>query len=277
MSVGHSRRTPAKHKLMSSIIGREVGAASKNPAIDRHVWKDLCAGDGIPVDGRGWCEGCSPGIFAYHATHAKKPVDLELYEIKPATYDRLIESLKLRLPELGYENKGDCWQFRDMVTLRTFNASGSDAGVDDIGRRDAVLISNDPNAITDWAMRPTFAAEIEARTPWFRSISTMGCNAAGLKRLSLEERMGWFRLIEQQESALPRHRDLLLAAIDGDASQWAYLLNDPVKWRGTQEKVAVSAFARYAYRLETAWYGTQRAAYEQMKRRLFLTKTELEW
>lgn len=274
MTVGRSRRTPAKHELMRSIVGREVGAANSLAYVDRLVWLDLTAGDGIPDEARGWVQGCSPGILAYHATKSKKPVDLTLYEIKPATYDRLAESLRLQLPALGYEDKGDCWCYRDTVVLRAVNASGALAKVDGIGRRDAVLVSNDPNAITDWAMRPTFAAEITARTPWFRSISTMGCNPAGLKRLPLDDRMSWFRLIEQQESALPAYRDLLLAAIEGDDAQWAYLLNDPVKWRATQERMALSAFARFDYRLDIAWCGTQRTAFEEMKRRLFLTKAE---
>jgi hypothetical protein len=274
MTVGRSRRTPAKHELMRSIVGREIGAANFMTAIHRLVWLDLTAGDGVPDDDRSWWHGCSPGILAHHAVRSTKPVDITLYEIKPRTYDRLLINLKGYLPGLGYSDVGDCWHHGETVVLRVVNASGASAEVDHLNRHDAVLAFNDPNAVTDWAMRPTFAAEINVRTPWHRSISTMGCNTGGLKRLRIEEREPWFGNVGAQQSALPRHRDLLLAAIEGDDAQWAYLLNEPVKWRSSQEKVASDAFRRFGYRLDMAWYGTHRQSFEDMKRRLFLTKDE---
>lgn len=276
MTVGRSGRTPAKHDLMRSIVGREVGAAGSMTAVDRLVWFDLTAGDGITCDeGASWAMGCSPGIMALYATHSKKPVDLTLFEIKPATYDRLMSSLSRHLPDLGYVPVEEGrWAFGNVVDLRAVNGSGADASIAGVCRFDAVLVSNDPNAITDWAMRPSFAREISEKTPWFRSISTMGCNPAGLKRLPPDIRMGWFDLIASQENALPRYRDLLLAAIAGDDAQWAYLLGEPVKWRGSAERMATTAFRRHDYTLDMAWCRMQRGPFDDLKRRLFLTRSE---
>lgn len=180
MTVGRSRRTPAKHELMRRIIGKEVGAARHIAAIERCIWIDLTAGDGIPADELPWERDCSPG-----------------------------------------------------------------------------------------------AKEIADRTPWFRSISTMGCNTGGLMRLNSDERAEWFDRIQEQEGALPRHRDLLLAAIQSDSAKWAYLLCEPVKWRDEMERQARDSFGRFGFGLDMAWFGSQRPAYEALKRRLFLTRTEL--
>lgn len=275
MSVGRSGRTPAKHELMRSIVGREVGVAGTMSAVNRLVWYDLTAGDGIPADGLDWARNCSPGILATHAVKSTKPVDVRMYEIKPATFDRLLASLAEHLPGLGYAQAADnTWTYGTRVVLSAANVSGATAYLDGISRTDAVLAVNDPNAITDWAIRPTFADELRALTPWSRSLSTMGCNPAGLKRLPHEDRLPWFDLIAQQEAALPAYRDLLLAAIEGDDAQWAYLLCEPVKWRETQQRVASSAFGKHGYSLDMAWYRTEPVAFDALKQRLFLTRKE---
>lgn len=273
--VGRSHRTPAKHALMSEVCGREVGAAGSIPAIDRLVWTDLTAGDGIPEDGMDWKSNCSPGILAYYATGSVKPVQVSLYEIQPATFDRLIESLTENLPVLGYERTGETtWRHGRRVTLEAVGGSGADSPVAHIRRTDAVLVSNDPNAITTWAMRPTFAEEIATRAWCFRSLSTMGCNVGGLKRSDASARAGWFDLVKQQEVALPGHRDLLLAAIEGDKAQWAYLLGEPEKWRDKVERTVERAFKRHGYALEMAWHRRDPESFEELKAKLFLTRQE---
>jgi len=260
---------------MRSIVGKEVGAAGAMRPIQRLVWFDLTAGDGLPADGQDWSRSCSPGILATSASKSAKPVSLRLYEIKPATYDRLLANLAAQLPALGYSQAADnVWTIGSHVALSAVCGSGATALVDDVVDTDAVLAVNDPNAITDWAIRPTFAAELLRRTPWSRSLSTMGCNPAGLKRLKHEERLPWFGLVAAQEAALPGYRDLLLAAIEGDDAQWAYLLCEPVKWRDTQQVVAARAFAKYGYSLDMSWHRTHPAEFELLKQRLFLTKAE---
>lgn len=272
MTVGRSWRTPAKHGLMNDIVGREAGVANYNNVIQRLHWYDLTAGDGVVADDLVWRENCSPGILAHHARVSRKPVRITLHEIKPATYDRLLTTLAEELPRLGYAPDGDCWRHGLHVELRTVRASGATVQLPALTRSDAVLVSNDPNAITDWAMRPGFPAEI--RTPWFRNVSTMGCNPAGLKRLPRADREGWFGLLADQEAALPPHRDLLLAAISRDDAQWAYLLCEPVKWRERVEKEVTAEFRRHGKEVDMAWFRTDREQYEATKRRLFLTEAE---
>lgn len=275
MSVGRSWRTPAKHHLMCSLIGKEVGVVGMKPDMQRSVWYDLTAGDGIVADDLPWERNCSPGILAHHARNLRKPVLIRLHEIKPATYDRLLTSLAENLPRLGYERIGqDLWRFGTGVRLEAINGSGAKADVDCVRHGDAVFALNDPNAITDWAMRPEFANEIDERTPWFRSLSTMGCNPGGLKRLDIAERRAWFDLLADQERAQPRYRDLLLMAIARDDAQWAYLMGEPTKWKGAIEYAARSAFRKFQLETQAAWWRRVPAEYREMKLRLFLTAAE---
>ena len=275
MDVGRTWRTPAKHDLMRSLIGKEVGVCKMKREVRRSVWYDLTAGDAADVEGHEWINACSPGILANHARNLGKPVSVLLYEIKPATFDRLIANLEEHLPALGYRQLSDVvWLHGEHVQLFANNVSGGEASLNVVQPGDAVFALNDPNAITEWAMRDTFAAEVSRLTWMFRSLSTLGCNPAGLKRLPQDERLGWFDLLAHHEQAAPRHRDLLLAAIERDDAQWAYLMGEPVKWRGSMEQVAKSAFRRHGASMVTAWWREQPAAFEALKRQLFLTKAE---
>ena len=53
LDVGRSPRTPAKHALMASIVGKEL-AAGYIPGVRRMTWLDLTAGDGVVPDGLKW-------------------------------------------------------------------------------------------------------------------------------------------------------------------------------------------------------------------------------
>lgn len=277
VDVGRGWRTPAKHDLMRSLIGKEVGVSKVMGAVKRCVWYDLTAGDAAPITDMEWTSSCSPGILANHARNVGKPTYVFLYEIKPATYDRLVAILEAALPTLGYRQAGpNTWLHGEHVYLTAMNGSGADASIGLIQRGDAVFALNDPNAITEWAMRPTFASEIAGITPWFRSLSTLGCNPAGLKRLSIDERRGWFDLIRSQELACPQYRDLLLCAIERDASQWAYLMSEPTKWRGYMEATARTAFKRHGASLTAAWWRQAPEPYAELKRQLFFTTKERE-
>lgn len=287
MTVGRSWRTPAKHGLMSNFVGQEVGVTNNQvfTSIDRLAWIDLTAGDAAPVDDSDWQRSCSPGILARHATRSKKPVEIVLYEIQPSTYDRLLTNLGEYLPSLGYEKDGEnCWR-TDNATIYAVNQSGQTADVGWLRRTDAVLVFNDPNAITEWAMRNTFAQEIKDRGVWcFRSLSTLGCNTAGIKRIGLEdgsgdakrERRAWFDLIAGQQATLPRYRDLLLAGIERDEAQWAYLLCTAQKWRKSTESVVRSEFRKIERTTSMTWFSENPLGFEQAKRFLFLTKKERE-
>ncbi|MDJ0342210.1 hypothetical protein QMK19_03290 [Streptomyces sp. H10-C2] len=275
MNVGRSWRTPAKHDLLGSMLGQEVGAAAKIADARALSWIDLTAGDAARIDGLDWASACSPGILARHATKSTKPVEIDLYEIQAATYDRLLTNLAVHLPELGYSQVAETrWEIGTRVALRTHNSSGRTASIDHITRNHAVFVVNDPNAITEWAMRPTFAAEI-AQTTWlFRTFSTMGCNVAGIKRLPIGERIDWFDTVESQQAALPAHRDLLLASISRDEAQWAYLIGTARKWRTTTEKVAETAFRKIGKGTALSWFLDDADAFQEEKLRLFLQKPE---
>jgi hypothetical protein len=278
--VGRSRRTPAKHALMSSMIGREVGVVNndnspKHRLINRLDWMDLTAGDAAAPPDEPWHLNCSPGILAHHARNSRKPVDITLYEIKPATHKLLLNNLVEHLPALGYTPVAEGrWEYQGRVRLRAVSGSGAQADVSHLRREhDAVLVTNDPNAITDWAMRPTFAAEVNDRVWCFRSISTMGCNTSGLHRLDPEIRETWFDLIDQQIHALPSHRDLYLARIEGDASLWGYLLLEPVKFTNVKTIVR-TAFGKYGYTMDVASLREEPGKFKAITDYLFLRHSE---
>jgi len=281
-NVGHSVRTPAKHALMGRLIGREVGAGRHIRGFDEHLWLDLTAGDGVPYLAEGpWWSNCSPGLLAYHATAAHKRIRVRLHEIQPATFDRLDGNLHDHLPRLegrrgesvAYGWNGDHW-WRGYSQVRSFNADGAGASVEDVTARTAVVVVNDPNAINTWAMRPTFVAEIRERTPWFRGISTMGCNAKGLKRLNREERGQWYGLVQQAADGLYPHHDLLLAAIERDDSQWAYLVEEANAWGERAEDDVDKAFTAHGMTMRKVWLRRDPAGFRALLDELFLTKKE---
>lgn len=288
-TTGRSKRTPAKHSLMSKLFGREVGAAHSHPKISDLVWLDLTAGDGVPSEqDRGWHESCSPGLLAYHARfprgrmgppRAFKPVTVVLHERQARTYALLLDNLARQLPALGYHRASEIEWTCGPVRLVALNADGATADLSLISDRSAVMVSNDPNAIVDWAMPETMPQAIRNRTPWFLGISTMGCNAAGLKRLPRDQRQGWYGHVGSMVNGLPQYHDLYLAAIERDASQWAYLVTSPnanngCDWRGETEKAAGNSFGIHGMRLRSAWWRTAAEDFRGICHELFLTQDE---
>jgi hypothetical protein len=264
--------------LTWSIAGKEIGVVSRKSEITRSIWYDLTAGDAVVPDGLPWEANCSPGILAYHARNSKRKIRVLLYEIQPSTYDRLVDSLNQHLPTLGYiglEEHRWYYPSDQSVEVWAFCGSGAQAETGWLYGGDAVLTLNDPNAITDWAMRSSYSADVAEKTPWHRSVSTMGCNPHGLKRLNFDIRQGWFEKLSQQEVACPRYRDLLLVKIQRDrGAQFAYLLSEPERWKAVAEQTARNAFRRYDLTVTTAWRKSQPLEYDELKRELFLTETE---
>jgi len=275
----------AKHALMRNVVGQEVGAVAGlnkkyGDVISRAVWFDQTAGDGVAADDTTWTTGCSPGILASHAKNLLIPARITMSEIQRATHDRLLAKLDEQLPELGYTRQDvGLWTAEtvsgSLIELAVRNASGWDVDSSFVSKRDAVLVLNDPNAITEWAMRPTFAQELKDRAWASRSLSSMGCNPVGLKRTKRPERDEWFALVEREERALPPYRDLLLTAIERDDAQWAYLISQPCKWRSKTESVVRTAFNTVGRTVAMSWYRTDREAFEATKQTLFYTRQEL--
>lgn len=294
-TVGASWHSRAKHRLVWEFVAREVRAAN-HPKLwfDRLVWFDLTAGDAIPAYEAEWHTACSPGILAFQASQSVKPVWVALYERAPETYAKLLASLAEHLPTLGYEQIADrVWRIGDRVMLWAQNDDGRTAKTTELCRPHAVLVLNDPNAITGWAMRAGFAAEIQQRASGLRILSTLGCNVTGIKRapyerdtlslgdgveiMSLTERKAWFGLIDEQVNALPRRHDLLLTSFERDRDQWAYMLWQPDKprWRDDAEADVRTAFASVGRPGQMAWLKTDRPGFEAMQAKLFLTSKEL--
>ena len=276
-NVGRSWRTPIKHDYLSSIVGQEAGAIAHVGA-ERGAWYDLTAGDAALIPGEMWHRACSPGILAYHASQCRLPVDIRLHEIQAATYDRLLGNLGIYLPALGYRaTSPSTWTHPgNKSTVTAHNISGAEADVTDIDRDTAVFVVNDPNAIIDWAMRDTFPAEISASTGLFRCLSTMGCNPAGLKRLTIDERINWFATVREQQQAMPHYRDLSLAALDRDEAQWAYLVATSDKWRVKTNQAAKKSAKSCNRSVSIAWWRQEPNRFDDLLLRLFLQKSELE-
>lgn len=277
MDVGRSWRTPIKHEYLSSTVGQEAGAIAHLGA-QAGAWYDLTAGDAALIPGEMWHKSCSPGILAYHASQCRVPVHVRLHEIQAATYDRLLGNLCSYLPTLGYTpTSSDSWTHPgNGSTVACHNLSGAEADVTDIDRDTAVFVVNDPNAIIDWAMRDTFPAEISARTGLFRCLSTMGCNPAGLKRLTIDERIKWFATVREQQQAMPHYRDLSLAALDRDEAQWAYLVATSDKWRVKTDQAARKSARNCKRSVSIAWWRQNPDLFSDLLLRLFLQKSELK-
>lgn len=300
LDVGVSEKhTPIKHAIMCEFVAKEVRAANSLGWIKRLVWIDLTAGNADLAHGTEWADSCSPGILASRAIESAQHVVIDLYEKNPDTYNRLIANLDKNLPELGYrrvhyDDREDWNEWATSnVRLRAFTRNGREAGIAHLRRGDAVLVLNDPNGVTEWAMRSTFASEISS-VPGLKGIRILSCvgfNVAGIKRSpflrddpgpqtdSISTRSDWYGLIRSLTLTLPAHHDLMLAGFSRDSAQWAYLFSSPIKWRdkGEEEAVIAEAFTATgeAHDYEYAWCKRDRRKFAQLVDRRILTKAEL--
>ncbi|MGA0207496.1 MAG: hypothetical protein ACO3LT_06865 [Ilumatobacteraceae bacterium] len=219
-TVGCSSRTPFKHWLFDTSLGKVIGAISNhrktpcNPTI--HI-VDMCAGDGFGHDGK---YDSSPGIIHKHV-NSTHPASLKvakrahLYEIQTETFNRLrsrfggIDGMSL--------NRQDStgWTIRDIPTAA----------------RDCIYVYADPNSV---ATLPITREFIHSLTPETLFLMTLGCNASGCKRRPREEREGWLHTANMVADAIHRRHDLLLIWLTNDDHQWAYLMSTPQVWAADQ-------------------------------------------
>jgi hypothetical protein len=285
--VGRSERTPVKHALMDAIAGKEMGllvSKARDLGIKRALWIDLTSGDAALQPGMStvgeWRKNCSPGILAHHARWVKCPVPIriDLYEIADGQFSALISNLTRWLPELGYEKTSEFeWRHKEKpVFIYARNKSGFLAELPIFGDETAVFVTHDPNHIKQWAMRENFTDEIRVRTRWLRSITTMGCNVGGIKRFDRNERDRWFSYVESIADNLYRHHELFLCAINGDAAQWAYLIEESgIKDHMLKlEELAHTKFNDAGLTIRHAWYRRSASIFEDRLRELFLTRDE---
>ena len=135
---------------------------------------------------------------------------------------------------------------------------------------DVLFVVNDPNTMADWAL-PKAMQYAPSLTTVF---STLGCNVGGMKRLPRGERQVWYGHVKDQLSLLQSWHDALIVTLDGDASQWAYMVNAPSKWRGEVESAFNKSFAYSPHELRHAWYKSNPDGFRAIQDHLFLTRKE---
>lgn len=269
------------------------------PRVKRAFWYDLTAGDGVPVSGTPQSEptldllngvvhssqpfirGCSPGIMLHHAgifgARNQKSLVVNGFEIQPETWVRLRLNLRKELNHIGWQQTGeDCSSWSNGSALAHYHCADAKAIVPQPEARlstSAVFIYNDPNSITQWCLTEEFMALCPEFTT---SLSTLGCNANGLKRAKRETREQWFERTELIASALQPWHDLCLFSV-GNADQWAYLISAPLEWRDriTADCHKAHAKSGIAKRPEVEWLKADSDAFRRLERKLFLTKSEL--
>jgi hypothetical protein len=284
-TVGRSSRTPAKHNLLNKTVGRIAGAVKwipQRPLGYRTI--DLCAGDGHHAEGYDFWNGSSPGILIKHAKtvahQGMNNVNVDLYEINRNTFDSLVGNLieHIGVPHYAGAGRADFTIQSDprlpTVAVRAILGSGRNADIAGIRRNDCVFVNNDPNTIHDWAMRPGFIQEIQARTRLCTTFSTMGCNVGGLMMKDSAERAQWYEHLEVIRGRLPDNHDLMLAAIERDASKWAYLLSVPSVWMDKTETETRKSFDEIGRNMRIAWLRRSPADFTDMTDALFLRKSE---
>jgi len=265
--VGKSGVTPCKHDLLNKLLGREVGTlkANKLGVLD-YLIVDLTAGDGVPYTGKEFRKGCSPGIILHHAEYLATKTCVQanvlLLEKQEATYLELVANIKSQQSDFkGYASlnvfcrDSKTWDFYQNFT-------------------DAAFLYNDPNHIEDWCLTPAMLATAPKFTT---SLSTLGCNVGGMKRLDLDKRELWFDRINMVTGSIvqPWHDACLLSV--GGADQWAYLVTAPTKWRDQITSDCLAAASKMEGREadpQIAWFKQDPAAFLALQQYLFLTKAE---
>jgi len=155
--------------------------------------------------------------IAQHTSVIPKVLFIEKQEV---TYERLRATLGQ-----GFESL-DLGQFGDRIRMRTACMNSKEFTFQP-NAVDAAFIYNDPNHIEDWCLTPQLLNTVPKFTT---SLSTLGCNVGGLKRIDLDRRREWFHRVELiSETILQRWHDACLFSVGG-ADQWAYLITAPSVW-----------------------------------------------
>lgn len=282
--VGYSdKRTPAKHRILRAHAGRDIGAAPyAAKKIGRiysgHRIVDLTAGDATQDSINPWERGSSPAIFATLAAQNQN-VRVDLYEINPSTFDRLIHNLTMQLPSLGYSQLSEQeWHhsYRNS-RVKAIRGDGSQETFNNLEFGEWLYINNDPNNMDGWTLDME-SLYIVRQTKVATFMSTMGCNSGGLKRLPRNRRDVWFEHIKRAVDIVRKITwlDLLIFEITNDAAQWAYLQLIPRKWTaGTVKDMAKHFNDEQLDVLAVSFWDDQDGFWEVCKR-LFLTKKERE-
>ena len=248
--VGKSNRTPGKHEALDKYLGKTAGVISQTYRNNRVFFIDCTAGDGNADD---FDRQTSPGIMIRHAQWLRArgiPVQVMLFE-------RSLQNAAMLEKKVGGRAEIFAKSSAEMEPI---------AWQED----DVVFISNDPNTIADWALPPALLKAPKLTTVF----STLGCNVGGLKRLPKDQRQVWREHVRGQVSLLQQWHDAMLCSLVGDASQWAYLVNGPRRWREDIEIAFNKSFAHAGYATQIYWRKRDAENFNDALNRLFLTKEE---
>lgn len=256
--VGRSDRTPFKHWILDSELGRIAGVLSRPnynvPAVacPFHVI-DLCAGDGCQDQGY----RCSPAIINKHVSWAAQrnlSVKASYIEKAPNNYASLLRNCE------GFENS------------EFLNIDARDYDFQATGKNQAIFINADPNHIEDMPISSKMA---EAMTPCTTFVLTLGCNVGGLKRMTYERRKDWFGYIKMLVDVTPAWHDSILVCLNQDVSQWAYFLRSPSKWsEETVSRLRKKGNLFFDNGVTVASRQRNPQLFEDLQRQLFLTNKE---
>lgn len=284
MIVGKSGVTPCKHFLLNRLLGREIGVLSRTSRFDAYCALDLTAGDGQTAAGQ-FTESCSPGIALRHlnwfASKDKNiPVKYAAIEKQPQTFASLVENCDAYL--------GSAWERADAnelsysarhksIEVKLVNSNSTEIVLPaSLARnRSALFIYNDPNHIEDWCLTKRL---LDSAPDFTTSLSTLGCNVSGLKRINLDKREAWYERVDMVTNCLvqPWHDACLFSV--GGADQWAYLITAPEKWRKEITIECLKAAKEIKNRVaepQIAWFKQDHSSFKRLQDYLFLTKKEL--
>lgn len=253
--VGQSDRTIGKHRLLDKVVGKEVGSFPyvkflKPP----YVIIDLCAGDGMDsISGTS-----SPKILAKHYQAA----------LRNGSNPRLI--LCEKNVNAFAQLRSQPWLL-DEIELFNLDAKTLAESLDPTWQsKSHAFIHHDPNKVTDWCLSENL---LKLMPSYFTTMSTLGCNVSGLKRLGTQERELWNEKIWELISWLPKHHTALLAVLVKDEAQWAYLLTGPKVWVKQYEQNLRTSFGYWNKGLEISTLDN--AQFARSLERLVYTKKEL--
>jgi hypothetical protein len=260
--VGKSSRTPFKHFLLNEAVGKIVGVLALNrPQVpckaNPFLMVDLCGGDGHePEDGS---HKASPKILNKHGEYLLFRgfgFSLDVIEKDCYTFEKLVKNCEYMNTDRVSLINGDARQYR-LPTLKS---------------NQAAFVHCDPNAVSHMPLTGPFVDSWNRHTNY---LVTLGCNVGGAKRLSYDERLGWFEYIRMLTDHLPKHHDAMLFWLQNDASMWAYLLSFPATWaKDFQSMATKKASGFWPKGVGAASYRTQRAIFDDQVKQLFLTKEE---
>ena len=208
--VGRSGRTPFKHKILNGMVGKMNGVILRQNWLQNNlVLMDLCAGDG--VNGQTKNERASPNILLHHAEWARMrgvPVELVLREkdIKTA------RALRENIPNAPW------------IDLKCADGGAYVRAPDPLENR---FIHLDPNTPRDMPDPIGWSSLLNDRA---FLLMTLGCNANGIKRLDINERLPWFTYVETTLNWVPDRFEVTFISLENDQHQWAYLTVFPLKW-----------------------------------------------